>query len=67
MAIMSHENCGLDHSPMNQMEHFPVVKKLHYEIDVSDQSEEGLHKIKWNTKNRFSKCDEATMGLKLGF
>jgi hypothetical protein len=52
---------------MNQMEHFPVVKKLANEIDVSDQSEEGLHKIKWNTKNRFSKCDEATMGLKLGF
>ena len=34
------------------------VKKLVNEIDVSDQSEEGLQKRNRNTKNKFSKCDE---------
>ena len=53
MAIMSHKNFGLDYSPMNQMEH-SHVKKLANEIDVSDQSDEGLHQQKGNTKNRFS-------------
>ena len=57
MAIMSHKNCGLDYSRMNQMEH-SHVKNLANEIDVSDQSEEGLHQRKGNTKNRFSKRDE---------
>ena len=57
MADMSHENRGLDYSPMNQMEH-SHVKKLANEIDVSDQSEEGLHQRKVNTKNRFTKCDK---------
>jgi hypothetical protein len=42
MAIASHENCGLDYSSMNQIEH-SHVKKLANKIDVSDQSEEGLH------------------------
>ena len=41
MAVMSHENCGLDYSPINQIEH-SHVKKLVNEIDVSDQSEEDL-------------------------
>ena len=41
MAIMSHKNCGLDYSSMNQMEHSHVKKLvLANEIDVSDQSEE---------------------------
>ena len=53
VAIMSHENCGLDYGLMNQMEH-SHVKNLANEIDVSDQSEEVLHQRKGNTKNRFS-------------
>ena len=57
MAIMSHKDCGLDYSPMSQMVR-SHVKKLANEIDVLDQSEEGLHQRKGNTKNRFSKCDE---------
>ena len=57
MAIMSHDNYGLDYSPMNQMER-SHVKKLANEIDVSDQSEEGLHQQKGDTKNRFSNCDD---------
>jgi hypothetical protein len=36
MASMSHENCGLDYDPMNQMEHSHHVKKLANEIGVSD-------------------------------
>jgi hypothetical protein len=36
---------------------FSNVKKLADKIDVLDQSEEGLHQRKGNTKNRFSKCD----------
>ena len=60
MAIMSHENCGLNYRLMNQMEHAHVVKKLATgnKIDVSDQSEDGLHQQIGNMKNRFSKCDE---------
>jgi hypothetical protein len=58
MAIMSrHENCELDYSPMNQMEH-SHVKKLADKIDVSDQSEKGLHQQKGDTKNRFLNCDD---------
>ena len=57
MAIMSHKDCGLEYSPMSQMVR-SHVKKLANEIDVLDQSEEGLHQRKENTKNRFSKCDE---------
>ena len=45
MAMMNHENCGLDLSPMNQMEH-SLLKKLANEIDVLDQSEECLHQQK---------------------
>ena len=58
-AIVSHENCGLDYSPMNQMGN-SHVKKLANDIDVSDQSKEGLglNQRKGNTKNRFSKYDE---------
>ena len=41
------------------------VKKLANEIDVLDQSEEGLHQQKGNTKNRFSKCDEWDWNLVL--
>ena len=55
MAIVSHENCGLVYSPMNPKEH-SHVKKLAKKIDVSNQSEEGLHQRKGNAKNRFSKC-----------
>ena len=64
MAIMSHDNCGLDYSPMNQMELSHIKKLASYqvpasnEIDVSDQSEEGWHQRKGNTRNRFSKYDE---------
>ena len=50
---MSHENCWLDYRPMNQMEH-SHVKKLSNEMDVSDQSKEGLHQ----QKSKFSKYDE---------
>ena len=57
MAIMSHKDCGLDCSPMSQMVR-SHVKKLANEIDGLDQSEEGLHQQKGNTKNRFSKRDE---------
>ena len=57
MATMSHENCGLDYSPMNQMKHSDITKKLANEIDVSDQSEEGLNQYKGNRKNTFSMCD----------
>ena len=57
MAIMSHKDCGLDYSPMSQMVR-SHVKKLANEINVLDQSEEGLHQRKGNAKNRFSKCDE---------
>ena len=40
MANMSHENCGLDYSPMNLKEHSNVKKPpVANEIDVSDQSE----------------------------
>ena len=64
MAIMSHKDCGLDYSPMSQMVR-SHVKKLANEIDVLDQSEEGLHQRKGNTKNRFSKCDEWDWNLVL--
>jgi len=57
MAIMSHKDCGLDYSPMSQMVR-SHVKKLANEIDVLDQSEEGLHQRKGNKKNRISKWDE---------
>ena len=55
--MRSHKDCGLNYSPMSQMVR-SHVKKLANEIDVLDQSEEGLHQQKGNTKNRFSKCDE---------
>ena len=42
MDITSHEDCGLDHSPMSQVVH-SNGKKLVKESDVLDQSEEGLH------------------------
>ena len=64
MAMMSHKDCGLDYSPMSQMVR-SHVKKLANEIDVLDQSEEGLHQRKGNTKNRFSKCDEWDWNLVL--
>ena len=38
MSIMSHKDCGLDHSPMSQM--------VRPEINVLDQSEEGIHQKK---------------------
>ena len=41
------------------------VKKLANKIDVLDQSEEGLHQRKGNTKNSFSKCDEWDWNLVL--
>jgi hypothetical protein len=34
------------------------IKNLANEIDVLDQSEEGLHQRKGNMKNKFSKFDE---------
>ena len=34
MAIVSHKNCGLNFSPMNQLEHSSHVKKLANNIDV---------------------------------
>ena len=58
MAMMSDENCGLDYSPTNQMEHSHHLKTLANEIDVSDQSKEGLHQQIGNTKNSFLKNDE---------
>ena len=54
---MSHKDCGLNRSPMSQMPP-SHVKKSANEIDVLDQSEEGLHQQKGSTKNRLSKCDE---------
>ena len=57
MAITSHKDCGFDHSPMSQMVR-PHVKKLANEIDVLDQSDEGLHQRKGNKKNRFSNSNE---------
>ena len=57
MAIVSHKDCGLDYSPISQMVR-SHVKKLANEIDVLEQSEEGSHQRKWNTKNRFTKCNE---------
>ena len=46
MTIMSHENCGLDLIPVNQIEN-SHVRKLANKIDISDQSEEeGLHQWK---------------------
>jgi hypothetical protein len=57
MGIMSHKDCGLNYTPMSQMVR-SHVKKLANEIDVLDQSEEGLHQRKGNTKNKFSKRDE---------
>ena len=58
MDVMSHKDCGLDYGPMSQMVRSHVKKKLANEIDVLDQSHEGLHQRKGNTKNRFSECDE---------
>jgi hypothetical protein len=34
MAIMSHDNCGLDYSPMNQMELSHVKKLATYQVTV---------------------------------
>ena len=45
MAIMSHKDCGLDYSPMNQMVH-SHVKKLANKMDAIVQSEEVLHQQK---------------------